>query len=80
VPSVAFSEMPGTIALFARLHRDALIAALDREIATEADDDAALSHRHLLIGTDTGGEFSPDNCRWQVGRWYRRRRSTARTR
>ena len=36
--------MPDTVALVAWLHKDALIAALDREIASEADDKAALSH------------------------------------
>ena len=44
VPSVAFAELPDTLALFAWLHRDGLIAALDREITSEADDKAALSH------------------------------------
>lgn len=42
--ATAFAETPDTLALVAWLHRDALIAALDREIATEADDAAALSH------------------------------------
>jgi hypothetical protein len=37
------------------------------------------SWRHLLIRTDPAGDFSPDNCRWQVAKWYRRRRPTART-
>jgi hypothetical protein len=32
------------------------------------------SWRHLLIRTDSSGEFSPDNCRWQIAKWYRRRR------
>ena len=41
---LAFAEIPDTVALIAWLHRDALIAALDREIDTEADDKAALSH------------------------------------
>ena len=36
--------MPTCSRLFAWLHKDALIAALDREIASEADDTAALSH------------------------------------
>ena len=36
--------MSDTVALVARLHQDALIAALDREISTESDDEAALSH------------------------------------
>jgi hypothetical protein len=36
--------------------------------------------RHLLIRTDSSAEFSQDNCRWQVARWYRRRRSKALTR
>ena len=42
--SLAFSEAADVIGLVAWLHRDALIAALDREIASEADDKAALSH------------------------------------
>jgi hypothetical protein len=41
--ALAFSEMPDTVALFAWLHRDALTAALDREIASTADDDGALT-------------------------------------
>ena len=31
-------KSPDTLAMFAWLHKDALIAALDREIASEADD------------------------------------------
>ena len=42
--ALAFAEVPDTLALVAWLHKDALIAALDREIATEADDGAALTH------------------------------------
>ena len=38
------------------------------------------SWRHLLARDDPTGEFSPENCRWQVGRRYRSRRPTARTR
>jgi hypothetical protein len=41
---LAFTEVPDTVALFAWLHRDALIAALSREIDSEADDKAALTH------------------------------------
>jgi hypothetical protein len=41
---LAFTEVPDAVALVAWLHKDALIAALDREIASEADDAAALSH------------------------------------
>jgi hypothetical protein len=40
--AIAFVEIP--VALDPWLHRDALIAALDREIASEADDPASLSH------------------------------------
>ena len=42
--ALAFTEVPDTLALICYLHRDAMIAALDREIATEADDKAALTH------------------------------------
>jgi hypothetical protein len=42
--SLAFTEQHDAVAMFAWLHRDALIAALDREIASEADDGAALTH------------------------------------
>jgi hypothetical protein len=42
--SLAFTEVPDAVALVAWLHKDALIAALDREIASEADDKSALSH------------------------------------
>ncbi|MET4198749.1 hypothetical protein [Bradyrhizobium sp. LA6.12] len=40
--ALAFAEVPDAVALIAWLHKDALIAALDREIAAEADDKAAL--------------------------------------
>ncbi|MET4030125.1 MULTISPECIES: hypothetical protein [unclassified Bradyrhizobium] len=43
-PALAFAEMHDAVALVAWLHKDALIAALDREIASEADDKAAMSH------------------------------------
>jgi hypothetical protein len=33
---------------------------------------------HLLIRTDPTGAFEPSNARWQIGRRYRSRRSTAR--
>jgi hypothetical protein len=36
--------VPDTVALIAWLHKDALIAALDREIDAEGDDAAALTH------------------------------------
>ncbi|MEY9131930.1 hypothetical protein ACVMII_000798 [Bradyrhizobium diazoefficiens] len=42
--ALAFTEAADALALVAWLHRDALITALDREIASEADDKAALSH------------------------------------
>jgi hypothetical protein len=41
---LAFTEVPDTVALFAWLHKDALIARLDAEIAAEADDATALTH------------------------------------
>jgi hypothetical protein len=41
---LAFAEVPDAVALVAWLHKDALIAALDRSIADESDDGAALSH------------------------------------
>ena len=43
-PAVAFAEIPDATAMIAWLFKDALIAALDREINTEFDDAAALSH------------------------------------
>jgi hypothetical protein len=43
-PSLAFGETHDLLPLFAWLHRDALIKALDREIDTEADDGASLTH------------------------------------
>jgi hypothetical protein len=43
-PSFAAAETPDTLALFAWLHRDRLVAALEAEIDGEADDAAALSH------------------------------------
>jgi hypothetical protein len=42
--ALAFAQVPDTLALIAWLHKDALIAALDREIASEADDASSLSH------------------------------------
>jgi hypothetical protein len=42
--SLAFTEVPDATALTCWLHKSALISALDREIDTEADDKAALSH------------------------------------
>jgi len=42
--SLAFSEQLHALALFAWMFKDALIAALDREIANESDDANALSH------------------------------------
>jgi hypothetical protein len=42
-PQLAFAEVPDTIALFAWLHKDALIKRLDAEIDAEADDPASLS-------------------------------------
>jgi hypothetical protein len=41
---LAFTEVPDTIALFAWLHKDALIKRLDAEIDAKADDSNALSH------------------------------------
>jgi hypothetical protein len=41
--ATAFAEVPDTLGLLVWLHRDALIAALDREITSEADDKAALT-------------------------------------
>jgi len=41
--ALAFHDAIDVVGLFAWLHRDALIAALDREIASEADDKAALT-------------------------------------
>jgi len=40
----AFGEVPDAVALVAWMFKDALIAALDREIDAEADDAASLSH------------------------------------
>ena len=42
--AIGFVDVPDPVATLAWLHKDALIAALDREIAAEADDDAALTH------------------------------------
>ncbi len=43
-PALAFSETLDAVALTCWLHKSALIAALDREIGTESDDPASLSH------------------------------------
>jgi hypothetical protein len=42
-PSVGFAEAPDTFGMLAFLHKAALIAALDREIDSESEDEAALS-------------------------------------
>jgi hypothetical protein len=44
IPSFAAAETADVFALIAWLHKDALIARLDREIDAEADDGATLSH------------------------------------
>ena len=49
--ALAFAEVVNPVALVAWLHRDALIAALDREISSEADDGAALSHTDRELRT-----------------------------
>ena len=49
--AVGFAEMPDAVALVAWLNKDALIAALDREIAAESDDKAALSHTDRELRT-----------------------------
>jgi hypothetical protein len=41
---LGFAETADAVALICWLHRDAMIAKLDAEISTEADDGAALSH------------------------------------
>jgi hypothetical protein len=42
--AIGFVEIPDTVAMDAWRNKSELIAALDREIASEADDKAALSH------------------------------------
>jgi hypothetical protein len=42
--SLAFSQVPDTVALFAFVHKTALVDALDALIDAEADDAASLSH------------------------------------
>jgi hypothetical protein len=42
--AIAFAEVPDTLALTCGLHKDALIAKLDAEIAAESDAAAALTH------------------------------------
>ena len=42
--SLAFTEVPDAVALTCWLHKDALIAALDREISSESDDPNSLGH------------------------------------
>ena len=42
--ALAFAEVTDTLALFAWLHRDALIERLDAELDAEADDAASLTH------------------------------------
>jgi hypothetical protein len=43
-PSFAVTEVPDVLGLFAFVHKDALLAALDALVSEEADDDAALTH------------------------------------
>jgi hypothetical protein len=42
--AVGYAEMPDMLAIEAYLHKDAMIAALAREITSEADDKAAMTH------------------------------------
>ena len=44
VPSFAVTEVPDVLALFAFVHKDALLASLDALVTEEVDDDAALTH------------------------------------
>jgi hypothetical protein len=37
------------------------------------------SWAHLMIRDDTSGAFEPGNARWRLAKWFRSRRSTART-
>ncbi|MET4345682.1 hypothetical protein AB7Z32_21365 [Bradyrhizobium sp. 482_C4_N1_1] len=38
------------------------------------------SWAHLVIRSDTSRPFEPGNASWRLAKWYRSRRSTARTR
>jgi hypothetical protein len=49
--AIDFAEVPDMLAIDAWRNRDALIAALDREIVAEADDKAALSHTDRELRT-----------------------------
>jgi hypothetical protein len=49
--ALAFSEQADALALFAWLHKDALIKRLDAEIDAESDDAAALSHADREVRT-----------------------------
>ena len=42
--AVGYAEVPDVLAIEAYLHKDAMIAALAREITSEADDKAAMTH------------------------------------
>jgi hypothetical protein len=44
VPSFAVTEVPDVLALFAFVHKAALLASLDALVSEEADDYAALTH------------------------------------
>jgi hypothetical protein len=44
VPSFAVTEVPDVLALFAFVHKAALLASLDALVSEEADDDAAMTH------------------------------------
>jgi len=55
--SLAFAQVPDTLALTCWLHKDSLIAALDREIVTEADDKAALSHEARQLEAEVMGDL-----------------------
>jgi hypothetical protein len=90
--AVAFTEMPDAVALIAWLHKDALVTALDREIASEAEDGSALTHEQRqqqeaevmatcwqLNATKAGlcGQRLSRTCRYNIGPTSRRSRCLA---
>ena len=73
--TVAVWQQANTLALFCWLHRDTLIARLDAEIASEADDASALSHdERQRRAAETQADLLPRSalnvrrCGW---RWRR---------
>uniref|UniRef100_UPI0012DC6129 hypothetical protein n=1 Tax=Bradyrhizobium sp. URHD0069 TaxID=1380355 RepID=UPI0012DC6129 len=72
VPSFAVTEVPDVLALFAFVHKDALLASLDTLVSEEADDAAALSATEretraaVVMGDLLAVEYDEARLVWQA--------------